>query len=212
MKPVLVSQRLVENSGYKEIREALDVQWGRFLLECGFLPVPVAANVPAQFYFDTLKPVGVLLTGGNDLAAFAPHDLLSLERDRIEKELIESALQNKIPVIGVCRGMQMLAHYHGCSLEKKPDHVVPAHEIQIQTATRFGALLGKTKLDVNSFHNYCVTGLKGDLREVARHTKDGTFEAFENPQKKIYGMMWHPERVDPFSELDIRFFREVFQS
>lgn len=209
MKTVLVSQRLVGNTGYPEVREALDVQWGRFLNACGLLPVPVAARIPAHIYFEGLKPCGVLLTGGNDLGVFAPQDPLSLERDRVEKDLIEAAIQNQVPVLGICRGMQMLAHYFGCVLEKKSGHVTPAHEIRIEPHTLLSRVWAKTRLDANSFHNYCVTDIRGGLKASALH-EDGTVEAFELPEKKVYACMWHPERVEPFAPNDIQFFKEVF--
>lgn len=210
MKIILVSQRLVGNTGYAEVREALDVQWGRFLAVCGFLPVPVTTHIPAEIYFSSLKPAGVLLTGGNDLGIFAPGNALSLKRDRVEKDLIDSALKNQVPVLGVCRGMQMLTHYFGGVLEKKPGHVTPAHEISTASSSLVRHVYGKTKLDVNSFHNYCVTNVAGELVEAARHS-DGSIEAVESPSKKIFGIMWHPERVEPYSLQDIQFFREVFQ-
>ncbi|HCM42325.1 MAG TPA: gamma-glutamyl-gamma-aminobutyrate hydrolase [Candidatus Omnitrophica bacterium] len=209
MKVVLVSQRLVQNSGYQEIREALDVKWGDFLTQCGFLPVPVASKVPASEYFREFKPAGVLLTGGNDLAALAPDDALNAERDRVEMELLTEAVKSKVPVIGVCRGMQMLAHFNQGSLEKKLGHVVPSHPIRLQAGTRIAKIYGKAGLDVNSFHNYCVTGLGGEMRAAAFHA-DQTIEACEHAGKEIYGMMWHPERVEPYSADDIRFFKEVF--
>jgi putative glutamine amidotransferase len=172
LKIILVSQRLVGNAGYPEIREALDVEWGRFLSVCGFLPVPVAAHVPVAIYFSSLKPAGVLLTGGNDLGILAPQDALSLERDRVERELIQFAIQTQIPILGVCRGMQMLAHYFGGTLEKKSGHVTPSHEVSIQSESLIRKVYGKTKLDVNSFHNYCVVSVAGGLSEAARHRMD----------------------------------------
>ncbi len=209
MKTVLVSQRLVGNTGYPEVREALDVQWGKFLSACGLLPVPVAAGIPAAAYFENFKPCGVLLTGGNDLGVFAPQDPLSLERDRVEKDLIEAAFKNQVPVLGICRGMQMLAHYFGCPIEREPGHVTPSHEVVVEPATLLSRVWAKTKLDANSFHNYCVTDIQGGLKPAARHA-DGTIEAFELRDKKVYALMWHPERVEPFSLSDIQFFKEVF--
>jgi len=211
VKTILVSQRLVGNTGYAEIREALDVQWGLFLNQCGLLPVPIATHVPVKSYFDALKPAGILLTGGNDLSVFAPQDPLSGERDRVEQNLIELAIKHSLPIIGICRGAQMLAHTFGAKLEKKEGHVTASHTVQIDSATRIFDHYQKTALDVNSYHNYCVTQLGEEFNAAAKHT-DQTIEAFEHKSRPLYGLLWHPERCHPFSHLDIQFFKKVFDS
>lgn len=209
MKKILVSQRLVEQPDYKEIRETLDVEWGRFLPLCGLLPVPVSASIDAETYYQYLRPDGILLTGGNDLHSVQPNDPMNALRDRVETGLIQLAVRHKLPLIGVCRGMQMVGAYFGASLTQVSNHVAVKHKIKIADE---GAFYGcyPDGLSVNSFHKYGFQTLPEELTVVAKTAEDDTVEAFRHKQLNVYAMMWHPERCSPFSKHDSSFFKRVF--
>ena len=209
MKPlILISQRLWSNAEYPEQRETLDIRWGAFLNTCGLLPVPVLTETTLSDYFD-LAPAGVLLTGGNDLASLAPQDPLNALRDKTEGSLIRLAIERKLPVVGVCRGMQMLAHHFGAGLEDRgSEHVRKNHAVRVESGTEIGKAYPKDP-NVNSFHRYCVTTVKAPMR-VAASASDGTVEAVEVPAQRVFGLMWHPERNEPFRPADIQFFKNVF--
>lgn len=209
MKAVLVSQRLVETEDGREIREALDVQLGAFLKECGLLPVPAALKVSVAHYFDTLQPSGVVLSGGNDLAICKPGDPLSETRDKFETELIRQAILREIPILGICRGMQMLAHYFRGKLTKKEGHVNQIHRVAFSEGSEMREIYGPSR-EVNSYHQFCVEEIHDELKISAKCSNDGTLEAVEHRRLPIFGIMWHPERTQPFSSCDIHFFQKVF--
>ena len=128
---IAISQRLDENISYAEVRQGLDKQWGALfgvgrLLE-GFLPLPLSYEVDFEVYRQGLglALAGVILSGGNDLGAFASPASIELSRlrDAYEARIIEACLHHKIPLLGICRGAQMLAWYFGSEIEACGGHV-----------------------------------------------------------------------------------------
>src|SRR5271165_6978792 len=105
MKTVAITQRVEVVPGFGERRDCLDQAWTRFLAACGLLPVlvPNVTDV-ALALCERANVSGVLLTGGNDLAALGGD---APERDAVENALLDFAEQHKLPVLGVCRGMQL---------------------------------------------------------------------------------------------------------
>ena len=198
MKTVLLSPRNELIESYGENRNALDVEWARLLSKLNFLPVMTFCTDNVSAYFDTLKPCGVLLTGGNTLAKF-DDSKLSRDRDRLEQSMVETALEREIPIFGVCRGMQFLVDYFGSKLEVVEGHVAVRHDVSFLDRSRYFQK-GGTR-NVNSFHKYGVRNLSDALNVVAK-CSDGTIEAFEHKELSVAGQMWHPERESPFKTED----------
>jgi len=96
----------------------------------------------------------------------------------------------------VCRGMQLILHAMGVPLRHVDGHAGTRHEI---TGSR----------NVNSFHEFAAVGDAGPLTVLAR-SNDGVVEAVRHPLDAIEGMMWHPERCEPFDDEDARAFRRRF--
>lgn len=200
------------------LREAdIDVFYGdyaRAVLMAGGLPVWVPADSPPALLG---RLDGLLLSGGDDIdpAAYgqAPHPALgapSLARDAHERSLLEVALADDLPVLGVCRGAQLLNVHLGGTLHQH----VPAHTgmgVPIDQAFhRVGFVAGSTgravygpEIAVNSLHHQGIDELAGDLIATG-HTvggpDDGLVEAVEYPGKPVLAVQWHPEMtgvVDP---------------
>jgi gamma-glutamyl-gamma-aminobutyrate hydrolase PuuD len=206
MRTVLVSQRLVNHP--TEVREALDIELSAFLRECGLLAIPAPIRIPIKDLVETIRPDGIVLSGGNDLAVFKPDDKLSEMRDAFEASLIQVAVEGKLPLLGICRGMQMITHFFGGKVEKKTGHVAVQHDITFNGETPFQQMYGRAR-QVNSFHDYCISSVPPTLQAAASHA-DQTIEALKHTTYPIYGMMWHPERNRPFDVSDINFFSQVF--
>jgi len=177
-----ITQRLIENESYKEFREALALDWGSLfndILFKPFLPLPLSYELDFKDYKPHLN--AVILSGGNDLSLFNTN-FLSQKRDTYERQIISSCLENDIPLLGICRGAQMIAHYFNATILKKPNHT-KKHLIQTN----------KGEFMVNSFHNYSITNLKDPL-EILALAQDKSIEAFKHKNAKIFGIMWHIER------------------
>ena len=195
MKLVAVSQRVDLRRG--ERRDALDQNWTRFLGAAGLRPLLVPNDAPAaRELVETLPLAGVVLTGGNDLAAYGGD---APERDAAETALIDWALKAGRPLLGVCRGMQMLQHYHGIRLEPVLGHVTPRQDITV-----YGR-----RATANSYHTFGAKTSTPELEPWAQ-ADDGILKALRHRSQPLLAIMWHPERFSPFRPEDIALFRQHF--
>jgi N5-(cytidine 5'-diphosphoramidyl)-L-glutamine hydrolase len=204
---LLVSQRLVRCEGRDEVRECLDRRWGTFLAELGVLPIPLAMGAGVDAYVEQLKPVGVLLTGGNDLSSLGG-DPLSKERDAFELALLDAAGGRELPVLGVCRGMQLLCERAGFAIEACSGHVATQHGLEPAEVARHPAL--REPRLANSYHQFAARARPGCKLRVVLRSVDGVAEAVEHPSRPIVGIMWHPERYPTARGFDLDLFRQVF--
>lgn len=197
MNIIAVSQRIDVEESHHERRDALDQQWIFFLLRCECLPVLIPNNLEAaEKLFKTFSFHGVLITGGNDLSAYGGN---TPERDSTETFLIEYALTKKVPLLGICRGMQIIQHFFGVKLIKVEGHAGSRHIIT----------MNGTLSEVNSFHKYGSIE-KGHSLDILAVANDGVIESIRHKQYPIQGIMWHPERFAPFRQEDLRLFRDCF--
>jgi putative glutamine amidotransferase len=194
MKKLIFTQRVEVIASYNERRDCADQNIARFIKASGYLPIPLN-NIPEFVveYLETLKPDGIVLTGGNDIGGDAP------ERDQLEYLLLEEALQRDIPLFGFCRGMQVIANYFGAKLVKVDGHVASRH-----------VLRGMYSREVNSYHNYGIYDVPETLEALA-FSENGAIEALRHRNKAILGIMWHPEREVPFDAEDMRMMKELLE-
>lgn len=197
MKYVLVTQRVEESAPHGERRDALDQRWTSFLRECGFCPVPVP-NEPqvADAVLRDWPVVGMVLTGGNSLAACGGE---APERDATESRLLTAACEIGLPVLGVCRGMQVIQHHWRVPLVRVDGHVTDAHRITGEAGESV----------VNSYHEFGATESVPGLEVIAR-SDDGVVEAVRHGRYRVRGVMWHPERYRPFRQPDLDMVRDWF--
>ena len=117
-------------------------------------------------------------------------------RDLLEADLLEFALLNKIPVIGICRGMQ----YINCLLGGLVSNLIVSHSTGVdhEIVTEIGEAY-----TINSFHNdgVLIANLSNELLSIAVDKKNQSLvEAFRHKSEKVLGIQWHPERK--FSNVD----------
>jgi N5-(cytidine 5'-diphosphoramidyl)-L-glutamine hydrolase len=197
MKAVAVSQRVVVDPPHGTRRDCLDQVWIKFLVRCGLTPIPVPNSVDAALAIcDQVS--GIVLTGGNDLTAYGGD---APERDETETALLDLAERRGLPVLGVCRGMQVIQHRFGGQLKKVQGHVAPRQRISID---------GRS-LEVNSFHNFGATEVHLPLVSWAI-ADDGVIKAVRHQARPMIGVMWHPERLEPFSMDDVALFSRFFEA
>src|ERR1700691_1446620 len=129
MRMVAITQRVTVVPAYGERRDCLDQAWPRFLAACGLLPlaVPNVAEVALAMVRDA-NPAGLGLTGGNDLAALGGD---APERDATENALLDAAEARGLPVLGVCRGMQLMQQRCAIPLQRVEGHVTRRQVIQV---------------------------------------------------------------------------------
>jgi gamma-glutamyl-gamma-aminobutyrate hydrolase PuuD len=171
----------------------------------GGLPVAIPPLAGSTELLDLLD--GLVFTGGPDLSPALygqePHPEttgVSDERDRAELELIAEALRRDMPVLGICRGMQLLnvalrgdLHQHlGSETHKGPPGRYTYHDVTVEPGTRLAGVLG-AQTRTHSCHHQAPDRLGAGLRVSAR-AEDGTVEAVEQPAGRFaLGVLWHPE-------------------
>ncbi|HVL95929.1 MAG TPA: gamma-glutamyl-gamma-aminobutyrate hydrolase family protein [Solirubrobacteraceae bacterium] len=182
--------------------------------QAGGIPVvlpPLAADATDAL----LDRVDALcLSGGPDITPSSygadPHEQLGPtepQLDRFELHLARRARLRGLPLLGICRGLQILNVSRGGTLvQHLPDRDgvrlehrqgvpgdVPTHRVRIERASRLERVVGGTGLDVNSFHHQAVDRLGAGLRAVA-WSADGVVEGVEVPSGEfVVGVQWHAE-------------------
>ncbi len=208
MKTIAVSQRVDIVEAYSERRDGLDQAWHSLLQQAGIIPL-IIPNTPelVNQLLEQNTPAGLLLTGGNDLAAYGGN---APERDCTEIQLLQWALETSNPVLGVCRGMQLIQHYFGTELQSVVGHVNQRQRLVVSPGYR-GSDYASAQEDVNSYHHFGSLSTRGPLRTIAR-SRDNVVMVLEHEEAEVYGIMWHPEREHPFNQLDVGFIRDLFNS
>ena len=190
MKLVAISQRVDEVITYQERRDSLDQRWSQLLWQCGALPLLLPNTPgPAMSLLLRLKPAAVILSGGNSLLSYQGN---AAERDQTELLVLQHCMATGLPLLGVCRGMQLIQHHFGQSLQQLEGHVATRCTVQIDSQPR----------EVNSYHTLGCRQNDTELLVTAR-AGDGVIKALRHPTQAILGIMWHPERETPFHPADI---------
>ena len=154
---------------------------------------------------------GLLVTGGADLDPMyygekneGKSEEVSKDLDDLDKQVIEYAVKNKIPLLGICRGHQSINVFLGGSLHQHIDghsNIVDGHEVETLPNRM---LKFDSKIIANSYHHQAVNKLAPDMIEIARHI-DGTNEAIIHKDLPIIGIQWHPEKSPEKKESKIIF-------
>ena len=209
MKKILITQRLEKIDKINEIRNSLDVRWRELLQSINLIPIPLPLNANIDYYMH-LNISGMILTGGNDLFSQSNNELSKL-RDIHEKKCINYAIEKSIPIIGICRGMQIIAEYFGSTLKKVNNHVSSRHKFSVCKKNRFSDLFSNVN-EVNSFHHYGIEKLGKELDIIGRAPEDGQIEAISHNKHKIIAYMGHPERETPFNTDQCKIISTFFDS
>lgn len=153
---------------------------------------------------------GLLLPGGGDIdparygQISAGSEAPDLQRDAAELQLVSDFSAWGKPILGICRGIQMLNVALGGELiqdiptaaDHRHDAVIGdrTHLVVTDKESFLYPLYGR-EFSVNSAHHQALGRLAPGLRVAARCSRDGVIEAVEWPEKGIYGVQWHPERM-----------------
>tara|TARA_B100000767_G_scaffold27934_1_gene24293 strand:- start:515 stop:1123 length:609 start_codon:yes stop_codon:yes gene_type:complete len=138
----------------------------------------------------------LIIPGGNDVSNSLNTSKI---RNIIETNLIKICFKKKIPILGICRGAQLLNKSFGGKIKKVKKHMRTRHNISFVNKE----IVKKKLLNVNSFHNDGIK--KNDLSKAFKmlaSDMDDNVEMFISKDKKMIGTMWHPEREKNTQLLD----------
>lgn len=203
-----ITQRVEVVPQTGERRDCLDQRWTPLLEAVGQIPVPLSNTVSSIFkYLDSLNLDGVIISGGNNLSSAPDAKGVALEREAFESAALQWAEGGRVPVLGVCHGLQMMNQHLNGSLSKVNGHVATRHALLIVNES-FNGFEGK---GVNSYHDYGI--LENDLADglvSCARSGDGVVEAACHERLPWVGVMWHPEREFPFVAADLRVLKDLF--
>ena len=176
----------------------------------------------------------LMLTGGEDMSPLTfgvePRVELGqtdLERDRWELALLAACEERDLPVLGVCRGLQVINVHRGGTLYQDIHAETGStlghgpfqnpmeslhHTITIESSSRLGEIFGRSELVVNSFHHQALREIGRDLVVTAR-AADEVVEGAEDPGRPFYlGVQFHAEALPPIDPYYLRLFRALVEA
>jgi putative glutamine amidotransferase len=200
---------------WDELAALLPYSYARSVQRAGGLalmlpPDPLVTERPGEL-LDRLD--ALVLTGGCDIDpgthGSEPHPATgttSPERDEFELALARAAIDRDMPLLGICRGMQMLNIARGGGIEQHlPDAVgheehrhTPGvfadHHVRLEPGSLAARVVGRDQEGVKSHHHQAVNGLGDGLLATGWSVEDGVVEAIELPERRFaLGVLWHPE-------------------
>ena len=216
MKPLIGITTYQSTNVYGQPLVALQQSYIRAVMQAGGVPVLIPSNIAEDGWDAIYKRLdGVLFSGGGDIAlehfVGDPHpriDDVEPERDSIELKMVQAAVSDGKPFLGICRGCQVVNVALGGTLythipdqlPKALDHSYPGnmrtvlvHEVKIEEGTHIAEIYGEPIIKVNSLHHQGLKEIAPALR-VAGHAPDGLVEAIELPDHPFgVAVQWHPE-------------------
>ena len=199
-------------------RTGVNATYARSVVAAGGVPLIISPVVEPSYAARALDGMdGLLLTGGEDIdpawygADPSPHLYPpSRERDLFELAIFAAARERELPILGICRGIQLVNVGLGGTLyqdlpAERPgpvDHnpsaerTARSHVLLLEEGSRAASALGATRLSVNSFHHQAIRDLAAGL-VVSGVTEDGVIEAVESPAAApwLLAVQWHPEEM-----------------
>jgi len=201
----------------QSVRSSCSMQYVDSVVRAGGAPITLPCVADPEVIHAVLETVdGVVLTGGGDVLSLAygeePHPASKYQdpaRDEMEFAVTRQALERRLPILGICRGAQVLNVAFGGSLVQDLPTQVPGaaqhysqglvpillHQIEIEPETLLARVTGTTSMPVNSYHHQAVNRLGDGLRINCR-SSDGVIEGVEAADDRpILGVQFHPEEL-----------------
>jgi putative glutamine amidotransferase len=217
------------------VRDGVNASYVQSVLAAGGLPLILSPALGAARAAEALEAIDALiLSGGDDidprLYGAEPSPLLGpidAARDLFELALFAGARQRAMPILGICRGLQLINVGLGGTLwqdlpseragvvnhDPKSARTTRTHGVRVERETRMHAAAGADVFTVNSFHHQGVRELAAGLVATG-WSEDGLVEALEGADERwLLAVQWHPEEMHPEpASPDMSLFRALIQA
>lgn len=189
--------------------------------------LPAVEGAGAAYADDYLEAVGgIVLAGGTDIdpalygGGWPPVQTAEPDRDALERALVIGARERGLPLLGVCRGMQMINIALGGTLHEHIEHQdveaqpsgtfadVRLHTLPLDRGSLAQRVLGRDEVEVLCMHHQAPDRIGDGLRVSAR-ARDGIVEAIELDDGFVLGVLWHPEHMLDRGPLQARLYESL---
>lgn len=210
MKKLGITQRVEIISSYNERRDCLDQRWSTLSYRLGYIPVPLPnnSNNNTSEMIESLNLDSIIFSGGNSICNLEiDQEDAAPERDLFEISLMKEALKFNIPILGICRGMQIINIFFGGKLSPVLNHVGVDHELLLEQG--YSNFIPEK---VNSYHRWGIkiSEMASGFTPIAKDNQNNV-EAFIHENLSVSGLMWHPEREAPFNEKNIKLIKKFLK-
>ena len=231
MKPIIgiaISNRVKS----KKIYSVINNDYIKAVQKAGGIPIliPFSNNIENIKEY-THKIQGIIFTGGEDISPLVYNEdplkeveCIIEERDRFELELFKEVYEKQIPILAICRGLQLINIALGGNLYQDINFQIPNsyghapkntsrhnlyHSVKIEKDSKLFDIFKTEDLKVNSFHHQSIKKLGNDLKITAL-SNDGIIEAIESTNEKfLVAVQWHPENLVERHTQFLRFFEAL---
>ncbi|MGE5630299.1 MAG: gamma-glutamyl-gamma-aminobutyrate hydrolase family protein [Caulobacteraceae bacterium] len=234
MKPVILITSNHESEGGRS-KTTCNWHYINSVAICGGLPL-VLPNIDTGDNIDSIMRLadGILFSGGADVHPKYFNEEIKVDnmticerRDSFEMSLAERVLASDMPVLGICRGMQLLniaaggniyqdigAQYKTSIKHSNPEsprwEII--HKVKPVENSKYYGLYSAAEKGVNSFHHQAVKDLASGFK-VSAYSEDGLIEAYEaDGERFLFGIQWHPEGMAEKYPEELELFRQFIKS
>jgi len=210
-----LSMRTFSTGSYVEHRDGLAQDWASFLEKLEYVPIFIPNSLlKVDEFLSNLSLDMIILTGGGDCPLQLETSTKDIQNKRnfTEKALIEYSIDNKIPLLGVCRGFQFINIYFGGTITKDlsstediiVNHVSSEHKVFFNEQD-WSDITGRSQIQVNSYHDDGIMDNQlASCLDITAVSDEERFlvEGFRHKFLPISGIQWHPERSNTSLEFD----------
>lgn len=200
MKNLLINPNVLTNKVRNEVNDQIDHALIKWLIKNSYNPIIISnktlilSKKKLNKFLNTLKIRGILLSGGN----YKKNSV----RYQFQIYLLDYALKNNLPVLGICQGMQLIGVRFGSKLVKVQNHVRTTHKLINFTKDKFPKIC-------NSYHNYSLKDCPKNFY-ITTKAPDGNIESIKHKNLTWEGWMWHPERDNKIDKVNDYRLKKIF--
>lgn len=200
MKKILITQRYERIGKFKELRDNIDLRYINMIENINMFPILIPnALIKIDQFLNKIKPDGILLTSGGN-----PKE--NNCRKKTEIKLIKYSIKNNLPLLGICRGAQVINIYFKGKVIPIKNHVRKNHLIK-------GSITKKQKkISVKCYHDLGIKKKNlGKNLQILASSNDSSIECFKHKKKNIMGIMWHPERYSKLRKFEKKLLKNFYK-